>query len=80
MEQNQLLAGTVENILPCVSGKILPVASLRWPSPVAHGTDNEGAMIRARRASLPAKETAGFTIRETIYQQSKLGPKGPIEI
>jgi hypothetical protein len=78
MEQNQLLAGAVENILPCLSGKILPVASAQWPSWMAPGTVKEGAVIRAERGSLPAN--AGLTTRETIYQQSKPGPEGPIEI
>ena len=73
MEQNQLLAGTVEKNLPSLSKKILPAASSRWPFSVAYGaTKSEGAIIRAGRVSLPAEEAAArFTTRETINQQSK---------
>ena len=73
MEQNQLLAGTVEKNLPSLSKKILPAASSLWPFSVADGTSNkEGAIIRAGRVSLPAEEAAArFTTRETIHQQSK---------
>jgi len=79
MEQNQLLAGTVEKNLPSFLEKILPAASSQWPSLVAHGTVHEGAADRVERVSLPAKQGAGWSTRKSIYQQSNLGPEGPIE-
>ena len=72
MEQNQLLAGTVEKNLPSLSEKILPAASSQWPFSVAYGTTKkEGAIIRAGRVSLPAEQAAARFTRETINQQSR---------